>query len=208
MKYSDDLVERTKKVFKEEHGKEMDNDEAEEALSNLAGLFDIFWKWEIEDQKKKNRLKKEPGGFPVDGHYSCLVCGCVIDEKNGWYDWYGQTCLLCRKAITDGAIPAFVCTDRDSYFPMWKLSSSFDIKHQTARKLIREGKLKARIVPDENGKPHAYIFLKKENPGFREYHTPEWKSHQRYRQKLSEKSAREFKEKIRAEKEALRKKSA
>lgn len=46
-----------------------------------------------------------------------------------------------------------------------ELQDYFGIKYQTARKLVRLGKLKARIVEGNNGKPYCYIFLIKDNPG-------------------------------------------
>lgn len=159
----DKLAEEIKKTAKEK-GKEISDDEAQDGARNLVDFFKLLWDISIENAKKKKRLEKEPDGFPVDGNYSCAVCGISINESNGWYDWYGNTCLLCRKAIKDGIIPAFVCTDRDSYYAMWKLSSDFGIKFQTARKMIREEKFFPRIVLKNDGKPHAYIFLKKENP--------------------------------------------
>ncbi len=44
MQYSQELIERFKKEFKEKHGKEYTDEEANEALNNLAGLFLAFSK--------------------------------------------------------------------------------------------------------------------------------------------------------------------
>lgn len=185
MEARDNLIEDIKKTYKEK-GKEISDDEASEAARNLTGFFELLYEIAQKDAQKKKRLKKEPNGFPVDGQYSCLVCGNSINETNGWYDWYGHTCLLCRKAIKDETIPTFIFKHRDSYFPMWKLDYSFKIKHQTAKKYIREGKLFPRIILNENGTPHEYIFLKKENPDLIEKYNPIRKSYDRNREKVAE----------------------
>jgi hypothetical protein len=46
---------------------------------------------------------------------------------------------------------------------MWDLKDKFNIHSATARKMVREGKLKARIITDQNGKPTEYVFIKTEN---------------------------------------------
>lgn len=193
-------VDEFKEIYKKEHGKDLSDAEAQEAADNLVGLFDILWKSSMEDSRKKARLKKEPDGFPVEGSYSCLICKCSINETNGWYDWYGQTCLLCRKAIKDGIIPTFVCTEYDSYFKTWQFEK-FGLKSPTVRKMVRTGELKARIVLDEAGKPHEYIFLKKENPRYREFHNAIWKSHQRNRAKTAAAWGRKMKAELLEERE-------
>lgn len=182
MSASDDLVEKMKEMYREQ-GEEITDEKAREAANNLSGYFDLVWKFAKEDGARKRRLKKEPGGFPAEGTRSCLLCSTTINETNGWYDWYGHTCLLCRKAVKDGVIPTFIFEHHNSYFAMWALDSKFKIKHMTAKKYIREGKLIPRIVLTEDGKPHYYVFLKKENPGLIERYSPERKSYDRSREK-------------------------
>jgi hypothetical protein len=198
MSASDDLVESVKKMYTEQ-GEEITDAEAREGANNLSGFFDLLWKFAKEDGVKKKRLKKEPNGFPVDGTYSCLVCGNSINETNGWYDWFGQTCLTCYKAVKDGTIPTFIFKHRNSYFAMWALKSTFNIKHQTAKKYIKEGKLFPRIILNENGTPHEYIFLKKENPGLIERYSPERKSYDRSRAKRANAWERKMKIELKAE---------
>jgi hypothetical protein len=205
MSVSKKYVDELKDIFKKEHDKDLSDDEAQEAADNLVGLVDILWKASMEDSKKKARLKKEPDGFPVEGHYSCLVCGNSINETNGWYDWYGQTCLLCRKAIKDGIVPTFVCTERDSYFKIWQFEK-FELKSPTIRKMVKNGELKARIILSESGRPHEYIFLKKENPRYREFHNAVWKSHHRNHAKVAERWGRKMKAEMLAEREKTLKK--
>lgn len=114
-----------------------------------------------------------------------------------WYDKWGCKCLLCQKAVKEGLVPGFVCRDRDGWYAMWQLESKFGIKHQTARKLVREGKLKARIVPCEDGKPYEYVFLKKENPDLvdPERKSPARKSYDRNYNKVMDARIREEKKK-------------
>ncbi len=178
----DKLAEELKKTAKEK-GKEITDEEARDGANNLVGFFELMWECSKKDAIKKKRLEKEPEGFPVDGNYSCLVCGNSINETTGWYDWYGQTCLLCHKAVKDGIIPTFIFENRNSYFTMWGLDYSFKIKHMTAKKYIREGKLIPRTILNNEGKPYTYIFLKKENPGFVEKYNPSRKSYDRNRKK-------------------------
>jgi hypothetical protein len=73
------------------------------------------------------------------------------------------------------------------------LNWKFKLKHPTVKKLIKEEKLKPRIILTEDGKPHEYIFLKKENPGLIERYSPERKSYDRKQKKLSKVRAREWK---------------
>ncbi len=208
MKQSEDSIKKYKDAFEKKKGEPISDGEAEEGLNNLAGFFELMWKFAKEDTIKKNRLKKEPDGFPTEGRYSCRVCGQSIDETNGWYDWYGQTCLMCRKAVKDGTIPTFIFEHHDSYFATWALNSKFNIKHQTMKKMIKEGNLVARIVLTEEGKPHEYIFLKKENPHLidPDRHSPARKSYDKNYHKRMDKWSKDLKDKLLAEhKERMKK---
>ncbi|MEK9207322.1 MAG: hypothetical protein AAB922_02495 [Patescibacteria group bacterium] len=193
-------IDGVKEIYRKE-GKEISEHEAYDAASNLAGLAELLYELAVKDIQRKNRLKKEPDGFPVDGQYTCLVCGNGIDPQTGWYDWYGQTCLRCRKAIKSGDIPTYICTDRDSYFSMWKLTSELKVRTPAIKKFIKDGRLKARTVLNDNGTVHTYIFLKKENPDLIEKWDPVQKSLNRHRDKISEKESRKRKAEFRAGRE-------
>ena len=49
---------------------------------------------------------------------------------------------------------------------MWELKDKFGIHPGTAKKMIREGELKARIIKDKEGRDCFWVFLKKENEDF------------------------------------------
>lgn len=189
MALSKERIDEFKRIYKESNGKELTDEEAADGAHRLTQLVELIWDLSQKDAARKKRLEKEPDGFPVDGQYSCLVCGNGINEQTGWYSWYGQTCLLCRKAITDGVVPAFICQHRDSYFAMWSLKSKFKLTHPAVKKLIKEEKLKARIILDEAGKPYEYIFLKKENPVLIERYNPVRKSYDRNQKKVSDRKS-------------------
>lgn len=201
MALSEDSVREFKEIYEKERGKEISDAEAREGAEQLAGFFQILWDCSQKQSRLERRLKTEPDGFPVDGSYSCLICSNGINEANGWYHWGGPRCLICHKAIKDGVVPSFILKHRDSYYRMWKLKYSFDIKSQTAKKYIKEGKLHPRLILNENGTVHEYIFLKKENPALIERYNPVRKSYDRNRAKVAAKWSREAQEKFRAERE-------
>jgi hypothetical protein len=158
-------IDEFKEIYKKEYKKELNYAEASEAANNLVGLFKILYDCEVRDLQKKHRLKKEPEGFHItDGIYNCSICHNQVTGDESWYDKWGTKCLLCQKAVKEGLVPPFVCKDREAWYAMWELERKFGIKHPTARKLVRQEKLKARIVAYENGHPYEYVFLKKENP--------------------------------------------
>lgn len=207
MQLSDECINEFKEIYKKTKGEDISDEDARESARNLLGFYELMFEISKKEVARERRLKKEPQGFHLESDgYSCGVCGNNMTAENSWYNWYGQTCLLCRNAIEKGIIPTFVCKHHDSYYKMWQLKSTFKIHPQTARKLLRLGKLKARIVLTEDGHPHEYILLKKENPGLIEKFNPGWKSYQRHRNKVHDKWAREQKLKWREEMRQMKKK--
>ncbi|HUV81268.1 MAG TPA: hypothetical protein VMW21_01980 [Patescibacteria group bacterium] len=200
MSLSKKAIDEFKKIYKKEYKKELNDAEASEAANNLVGLFKILYDCEIRDLQRKHRLKKKPEGFHLaDGIYNCSICHRQVKGDESWYDKWGIKCLLCQKAVKEGFVPPFVCKDRDSWYAMWELESNFGIKHPTARKLVRQGKLKARIVTYENGHPYEYVFLKKENPDLidPDRKSPARKSYDRNYNKIMDARIREEKNKSR-----------
>ncbi len=209
MSLSKKAIEEFKEIFKKNYGKELTDAEAYESASNLVGFYDALYQIHRKDVERQFRLRKEPEGFTLDdGEYTCSICGSQMARGEIWYDKWGVTCALCRKAVQTKAIPYFACSQKDSWYPMWEMDNKFGIKHQTARKLVREGKLKARIVLGENSNPYEYIFLKKENPELidPDRHSPGRKSWDRNRNKIAKAKTKEVRKKAHAEWEAEQKK--
>lgn len=202
MEISEDLIEEMKNLAKKK-GQEMTDQEARDAAFNFKGYVELIYELGMKEAQRKARLKKEPDGFPVDGQYTCLICGNGINPETGWWDWYGPKCLTCQKAMKDGVIPTYICEHRDSYYSMWKLTSDLKLRTPAIKKLIKEGRLHPREILTDNGKVHCYIFLKKENPELVEKWNPVRKSYDRNRKKKDERWA---KEKAKEWKEEMRKK--
>lgn len=206
MSLSQEAIDEFKVIYKDQKGKELTDAEASEAANNLVNFYKLLWDISQKEVQLKRRLKKEPDGFPVDNHYSCRVCGISINPETGWYDRWGQKCKPCTKAVKDGTIPTFVCEHRDSYYSMWHLKDKFGVKTPTAKKLIKEGKLKARAILTESGNVHDYIFLKKENLELidPDRHSSARKSYDKNRAKISKVWIKEEREKMRKEMNSLR----
>lgn len=209
MGLSQKAIGEFKEIYKKEFGKELSDAEASEASNNLVNLVDLLIKCHARDMERKHRLKKEPKGFHInDGIYECGICRYQIEGEKTWYDKWGLKCLICQKAIDTGAIPGFACENRESWYRMWELKDSFGISSPTARKLIRQGKLAARIVAGENSGVHEYVFLKKENihlvdpdkkdPVIRSYH--------RHQKKITDIRTKELMREQRVKFEKMRKK--
>lgn len=173
MGLSDEAVNEFKEIFKKEHGKDLTDAEAREYGEQLVGFCKVVADAAFESWKKDQKLKQHPKGYRLEataGTYTCIICYNSITGSDVWWDQSGPKCDLCQKAIWKKIVPRSVCKGRlDSWYAIWQLEDKFGIKPPTARKLVREGKLKARIIPDDNGKPHYYVFLKKENPKLVEY---------------------------------------
>ncbi|HEY4507744.1 MAG TPA: hypothetical protein VJJ47_02625 [Candidatus Paceibacterota bacterium] len=162
----DEYVRRFAEIHEKETGEKLSEPEARDAAERLVGLFEILFECAKKEARREARLRDEPGGFPVDGHYSCLLCGTGITPETGWYDRWGAKCPPCRRAVDSGAVPGYACRDSDSRHTLWELQDRFGLKSPTARKLVRQGTLVARATTDENGRPLTLIFLKRENPTF------------------------------------------
>jgi len=120
---------------------------------------------EGKDNLRKKRLEKEPKGFaiPVGESYSCHICFTHIDSTNGWYDKYGFKCLDCQRAVDNGVLPPEVFEEENSWYTNWHVESEFHIPAPTIKKIVKQGILKPRIVTDDRGKDHAYVFMALEN---------------------------------------------
>lgn len=120
---------------------------------------------EGKDNLRKKKLEKEPKGFaiPVGESYSCHICFTHIDSTNGWYDKYGFKCLDCQRAVDNGVLPPEVFEEENSWYTNWHVESEFHIPAPTIKKIVKQGILKPRIVTDDRGKDHCYVFMTLEN---------------------------------------------
>lgn len=159
---SDKSLKEFKEICDKEGIKYESEAEYRDAAQNLFGLFDLLIEMEMEERKRKDRLKEEPKGFALEGKgRNCSLCGHGIYEGDGWYDKWGFKCLNCQDAVNRKKIPGSLCGDWDyeKCITDSALSYKTDLHVQTIRKLIRQGKIKARQIP--NG---PYIILRKDNP--------------------------------------------
>jgi len=167
MKISDEAIKEFQEIYKEKYGKELSHAEAYESASNLLGLFEVLLKGAQVDRARKLRLKDEPKGFHIKGGpYTCFICHKYVSDEETWYDKYGIKCLVCQHALERKHVPLKYFKDTKSWYALWELKSEFGIHPQTAMKLVREGKLVAHVIPNENGRPYYHIFPKAENSAF------------------------------------------
>lgn len=161
---SPERIVEFRKMMKDEYGKEYTDQEAQEAAYNLAAFVDVLLESAGDELERKEQLKKEPKGFYMEaGGRNCFLCRRSIygDEKI-WYDKWGFKCKDCKEAADKGVIPNYVFADHDNkrHFTASTLSWKFNIRTQTIRKLVKQGKLKAREISSSG----MLVLLKKENP--------------------------------------------
>ena len=160
------LSDKSYKEFKEicdKEGIKYDSElEMQQSADNLVRFVDTLVKIDQKEREYKRRLKNEPKGFALEGKgRNCSLCGRSVYEGDGWYDKWGFKCLTCQNAVDKKIVPGSMCGD-------WKhnkcitdsdLTYKSGLHVQTIRKLIRQGKIKARQIP--NG---PYLILRKDNP--------------------------------------------
>lgn len=163
----DKLTLMMKEALEKDSGKEVTLEEAEDAARNLTGLAEILLESYFKDKKREERLKEEPKGFPLEGGYSCLICGEGGSRNGGiWYDKWGQKCMVCQRAVDKGDVPGWVAKHRDSWYSKYDLESRFNLKTIALKKWLKEGIIKPRNILSENGRTHCQIFLIYDNKGF------------------------------------------
>ena len=151
---------------KKEYGKDISDADARDAAQRLLNVFKILLDVDKKERARQLKLKEYPKGYHLtDGTYSCCVCGKQVSGEGSWYDKHGIKCMLCQRAVEKRQIPISVCNNKDSWYATWELGYYYKRKSPTIRKLVRNGILKVRIVPHENGTPYFYVFLVRDNPG-------------------------------------------
>lgn len=165
-----DISEKHMSEFKalcEEKGIKYETDaEYRESMYNLVGFVDTLVEMDMAQGALKNRLVTAPKGFTLEGKgRNCSLCGRSVHEGDGWYDKWGFKCMNCQDAVNKKKIPGSLCGDWDhkKCISDTNLSWKSKLHTQTIRKLIRNGTIKARPIP--NG---PYMILRKDNPNLAE----------------------------------------
>jgi len=150
-----------KKVCEKEGIKYETEAEYKEAADNLVNFFSLLIEMDQEQKGWERRLEKEPGGFvlPSEGRTCPLCKRCMYEDM--WYDKWGMKCYNCQAALNKKIVPGYVFKDHKNlkHFTDSELSWKTKLHIQTIRKLVRQGKIKARVIPKG-----PMVFLKRENP--------------------------------------------
>ncbi len=180
MAITDQSLQKYKEILERDSKRKWSDDEVREAIERLTQfaslIIDIF----LEEKKKERKLEEFSNGYHLDdreGQYHCNICYRYITGEETWYDKYGLKCMDCQRNIDNGTIPGKICKNEDLWFKNWQLKSDLGIHPMTAKKLVREGKLKVRNLIDTTGKPYFQVYLVSENKEFLK--TVKWKKKNR-----------------------------
>jgi hypothetical protein len=159
---SDKSLEEFKKISDEKGISYESELEMRESAQRLVSYVSLLIEMDMAQKALKKRLETEPKGFLMEGKgRNCSLCGRGVYEGDGWYDKWGFKCINCQDAVNKKKIPGSLCGDYDheKYVTESTLSWKSGLPAQTIRKLIRQGKIKARQIP--NG---PFLILRKDNP--------------------------------------------
>ena len=157
----DNDYEKFKKISEKEGITFKSELEMKESADNLVQFMKLLVEIDQEHRSWDRRLEKEPGGFAlaIEGR-SCSLCKQSVHGEV-WYDKWGMKCMNCHDAYIKHIIPGYVFKDNknEKHITVSTLSWRMEIYTQTINKLIRQGKIKIRQVP--NG---PAVILRRENP--------------------------------------------
>lgn len=160
------LYQEVKKMLEEEHGREFLANEIDRAVQDLKTFAEISMKLCEKETHRQEKLKSSPKGFHSEEGGNCPICGAYCQGENSWYDKYGLKCIICQQAINSKIIPGWVALKKEDWYSKFNLESYFNIQASDIKKFLKQDILKARIVPGNGKKPHAMLFLLKDNKGF------------------------------------------
>ena len=159
---SDKSLEEFKKIS-DEKGITYESDlEMKQSAQRLVSFVDLLIEMDMAQKALKKRLETEPKGFSMEGKgRNCSLCGQMVYDADGWYDKWGFKCMNCQDAVNKKKIPGSLCGDynHEKYVTESTLSWMSELHNQTIRKLIRQGKVKARQIPKG-----PFLILRKDNP--------------------------------------------
>lgn len=159
---SDKSLKEFKELCEKEGIKYETEEEYRKSANNLVNFVGTLVEMDMEERQRKQRLEKELKGYTLEGNgRSCSLCGRSVYEGDGWYDKWGFKCMNCQDAVNKKKIPGSLCGDwkHEKCISDMSLSYKANLHTQTIRKLIRNGTIKARPIP--NG---PYMILRKDNP--------------------------------------------
>jgi len=159
---SDESVAELKQILVKQGTVFKTDNEYREVGENLIKFYTTLAEWEAEDRELQRRLEREPKRFAIPGECrTCPLCDGHIDDDM-WYDKWGLKCMACQDALNRKIIPGYVFRDyqKKRHVTAYTLTGIKNIHAAAIRKLVRQGKLKARAIPG-NG---TLVFLRSENP--------------------------------------------
>lgn len=166
MDSDDKLHHEVKKILEEQHGRQFSTGEVEKAARDLKRFAEISLELYKKETARYDKLKENPNGFHPSEGGDCPICGTHCKDENSWYDKYGFKCMLCQQAINAKIIHGSVALKKESWYSRLQLETYFNIQAADLKKFLKQDILKARIIPGKGKRPHAMIFLLKDNKDF------------------------------------------
>ena len=167
MKFSQESLDKLRKIFKEDFKADLNDQELHDAAFNLTGFYGTLAKMATQDIENYLRLEKEPEGWAINAEWgTCSFCGLYMSMQESWFDKFGYKCKFCQRAVNEGVIPSSICRNKGRWFSFEDLKDKFGLHSATVRSLVRKGELKARVILNDAGRPHLTIFLREENYQF------------------------------------------
>lgn len=183
MAIKDKSLEKFREILERDSKRKWSDDEVKDSVDRLTRFCTLIIDMYREEKLKEKKLEEFPTGYHLDdreGQYHCNICYKYITGEETWYDKYGLKCMDCQRNIDNGIIPGEICKNEDLWFKSWQLKSDLGIHPMTAKKLVREGKLKVKNLVDTTGKPYFQIYLISENKEFFTKCIPEEKRKHRW----------------------------
>ena len=180
MAITDQSLQKYKEILERDSKRKWSDDEVRDAVERMTQFCTLIIDMYREEKQKERKLKEFPNGYHLedrDGQYHCRICYRYIEGKDTWYDKYGLKCMDCQRNVDNDVIPGEICKDENLWFKNWQLKSDLGIHPQTAKKLVREGKLKVHNLLDSEGKTYFQVYLVSENKEFLK--TIKWKERNR-----------------------------
>lgn len=165
-KKKEEHKEELRKLLEKERGHEITDHELFEADIWLTNYAKIMYDFAKTDFQRKTKLEENPKGFHLEGKgYTCFVCHNSVSDEQTWYDENGIKCLICQDALDKNVIPSTVASDHESWYSVHDFESSFFMKSNAVRRLVKEGFLKPRIIKNSSDRTHFQLFLIADHEG-------------------------------------------